>query len=115
MLDFGGRARIGLTEAVLCERKSPDKISDILGEHLERKVPCLLTRLSQEKLSALSDRARTGIDYDGTSVGYGVVRDGQLNLYSALGSCAPGVVAVNIDNGYGAACAVLHLLNGLGD
>jgi len=214
MLDFGRRARIGLTEAVLCESKSADQISEILLEHLEHKIPCLLTRLSADKLAAFSERARTGIDYDRlsqtafgggpfpprrvppvgivsggtsdarvcaeaaralafhgvpstryedigvaglwrlqdhiesirkhpavivvagmegalfsvlgglvsapviavpTSVGYGVARDGQLSLYSALGSCAPGVVAVNIDNGYGAACAVLRLLNGAQD
>jgi len=31
-------------------------------------------------------------------------------LHSALASCAPGVVTVNIDNGFGAACAALKLL-----
>ena len=34
-----------------------------------------------------------------TSTGYGVSSGGQLALHSALGSCAPGLVAVNIDNG----------------
>ncbi len=47
------------------------------------------------------------------SVGYGVSADGQLALHSALGSCAPGVVAVNIDNGFGAAQAALRILNAL--
>mgnify|MGYP001050255200 CR=1 FL=1 len=28
----------------------------------------------------------------------------------ALASCAPGIVTVNIDNGYGAACAALRVL-----
>jgi len=46
-----------------------------------------------------------------TSVGYGVAEKGQLSLHSALGSCAPGVVTVNIDNGYGAACAAIRFLN----
>ena len=46
-----------------------------------------------------------------TSVGYGVAERGQLSLHSALGSCAPGVVTVNIDNGYGAACAAIRFLN----
>jgi pyridinium-3,5-biscarboxylic acid mononucleotide synthase len=45
-----------------------------------------------------------------TSVGYGVAAGGQAALYSALASCAPGVVAVNIDNGYGAACAALRVV-----
>ncbi|MGO8919300.1 MAG: nickel pincer cofactor biosynthesis protein LarB [Stellaceae bacterium] len=45
-----------------------------------------------------------------TSVGYGVAAGGMTALHSALASCAPGVVAVNIDNGFGAACAALKLL-----
>jgi pyridinium-3,5-biscarboxylic acid mononucleotide synthase len=43
-----------------------------------------------------------------TSVGYGVAQDGAL--HAALASCAPGVAVVNIDNGYGAACAALRIL-----
>jgi pyridinium-3,5-biscarboxylic acid mononucleotide synthase len=45
-----------------------------------------------------------------TSIGYGVAAGGTTALHSALASCAPGVVAVNIDNGFGAACAALKLL-----
>jgi NCAIR mutase (PurE)-related protein len=45
-----------------------------------------------------------------TSVGYGVSEGGRAALTSALASCAPGVVAVNIDNGYGAACAAMRML-----
>ena len=32
-------------------------------------------------------------------------------LDAVLASCAPGIAVVNIDNGYGAACAALRLLN----
>jgi len=49
-----------------------------------------------------------------TSVGYGVAEGGRLALNSALGSCAPGVLSVNIDNGYGAACAAIRLMNTIG-
>jgi pyridinium-3,5-biscarboxylic acid mononucleotide synthase len=45
-----------------------------------------------------------------TSTGYGAARGGETALHAALVSCAPGVVAVNIDNGYGAACAALRVL-----
>ena len=48
-----------------------------------------------------------------TSTGYGAARGGRTALDSALVSCAPGVVAVNIDNGYGAACAALRVLRAL--
>ena len=45
-----------------------------------------------------------------TSVGYGVAAGGQVALNSALATCSPGVVTVNIDNGFGAACAMLKIL-----
>ncbi len=48
-----------------------------------------------------------------TSTGYGVAEGGVTALRSALVSCAPGIVVVNIDNGYGAACAALRALRAL--
>jgi NCAIR mutase (PurE)-related protein len=48
-----------------------------------------------------------------TSTGYGAARRGRTALDSALASCAPGLVAVNIDNGYGGACAALRVLHAL--
>ncbi len=45
-----------------------------------------------------------------TSVGYGVAAGGRVALDAMLASCAPGVLVVNIDNGYGAACAAMRIL-----
>ncbi len=45
-----------------------------------------------------------------TSVGYGVAAGGTTALHSILASCAPGIVTVNIDNGYGAGIAALRVL-----
>lgn len=45
-----------------------------------------------------------------TSVGYGVAKGGKVALLSALASCAPGLVVVNIDNGFGAAAAAVKML-----
>jgi hypothetical protein len=45
-----------------------------------------------------------------TSVGYGVAAGGNSALHSILSSCAPGLPVMNIDNGYGAACAALRVL-----
>ncbi|MFK7962390.1 MAG: nickel pincer cofactor biosynthesis protein LarB [Burkholderiaceae bacterium] len=45
------------------------------------------------------------------SVGYGVAAGGQAALSSALASCAPGIVCVNIDNGFGAAAAAHKMLS----
>lgn len=46
-----------------------------------------------------------------TSTGYGVARQGEAALASMLLSCAPGVAVLNIDNGYGAACAAARVIN----
>ena len=46
-----------------------------------------------------------------TSVGYGAARGGETALAASLASCAAGVVVVNIDNGFGAACAAMRILN----
>jgi len=45
-----------------------------------------------------------------TSVGYGAAEAGRTALHAALASCAPGLVVVNIDNGYGAASAAIRAL-----
>ncbi len=44
------------------------------------------------------------------SVGYGVSAGGKSSLAGMLASCAPGLLVVNIDNGYGAAMAALRIL-----
>ncbi|MEE0776274.1 MAG: nickel pincer cofactor biosynthesis protein LarB, partial [Bacillota bacterium] len=49
-----------------------------------------------------------------TSVGYGANFGGLAALLSMLNSCASGITVVNIDNGFGAACAASRI-NQLGD
>ena len=44
-----------------------------------------------------------------TSVGYGASFGGVAALLSMLNSCAAGVTVVNIDNGFGAACAATRI------
>ena len=48
-----------------------------------------------------------------TSIGYGIAQGGETALRSMLASCAPGVAVLNIDNGYGAACAAARVLAAL--
>jgi pyridinium-3,5-biscarboxylic acid mononucleotide synthase len=45
-----------------------------------------------------------------TSVGYGAALSGFTALFGMLTSCASGVTVVNIDNGFGAAMAVLRMV-----
>ncbi len=47
------------------------------------------------------------------SVGYGVSQGRHNALQSMLGSCAPGITVVNIDNGYGAASAAFRILQAI--
>lgn len=61
-------------------------------------------------LGGLTPRPVFGVP---TSVGYGVAKGGVAALSSMLSSCAPGVGIMNIDNGYGAACAAARVVNGL--
>ena len=44
-----------------------------------------------------------------TSAGYGAGEKGRAALIGMLSSCAPGVAVLNIDNGYGAACAAARI------
>lgn len=46
-----------------------------------------------------------------TSVGYGANFGGLAPLLGMLNSCASGVTVVNIDNGFGAACAAIRMVN----
>ena len=47
------------------------------------------------------------------SVGYGVSKNGISALNSMLSSCSPGIVVMNIDNGYGAAMAALRIIKSI--
>lgn len=48
-----------------------------------------------------------------TSNGYGVAAGGESALRAVLASCSPGLAVLNIDNGYGAACAALRVLRAI--
>ena len=47
------------------------------------------------------------------SIGYGVSKNGETALNSMLSSCSPGIAVMNIDNGYGAAMAVLRIIKSI--
>lgn len=46
-----------------------------------------------------------------TSIGYGSSMKGIVAMFAMLNSCASGITVVNIDNGFGAACAAIRILN----
>ena len=57
-------------------------------------------------IAGLTDRPVIAVP---TSVGYGASLEGVTALLAMLSSCAQGVTVVGIDNGFGAACAVVRL------
>ncbi len=210
MLDFQRGERIGFDEAILCQGKTTEHLTEILASARANSATFLLTRLSKDQLEALSSTDRAALDYEPvsrtayfgkpkpeagkpriavlaagtsdvhvtreiqrtlswsgvpstlfadvgvaglwrlinrleairehsiaivvagmdaalptvvgglfggvvigvpTSTGYGVSEGGRTALHSMLASCAPGVVTLNIDNGYGAACAAMRVLH----
>jgi pyridinium-3,5-biscarboxylic acid mononucleotide synthase len=58
-------------------------------------------------VAGLTDRLVVAVP---TSVGYGAAFEGLAPLLTMLTACAPGVVVVNIDNGFGAAVAVAKVV-----
>jgi NCAIR mutase (PurE)-related protein len=48
-----------------------------------------------------------------TSVGYGLNMEGLSALLTMLNSCSSGITVVNIDNGYGAACAATLIVRAM--
>ena len=76
-----------------------------LKRMIEEDVCCIIVVAGMEGalpslVASLVDIPVIGVP---VSVGYGVGKDGKSALYSMLTSCVPGLVVVNIDNGFGAA------------
>ena len=72
-----------------------------------RTFPILIAVAGMEGalFSVLAGLVRAPVIAVPTSVGYGVAHGGHAALHSALASCSPGLMVVNIDNGFGAAAA----------
>ncbi len=97
-----------------------DKIYDVgvagihrLFEALPRieKAPAIICVAGMEGAlpSVLGGLVRAPVVAVPTSVGYGTALSGMTALFGMLTSCASGVTVVNIDNGFGAAMAVIRL------
>lgn len=87
------------------------RLMDRLDEIRQFPVVVALAGMEGAIFSVLAGLVRAPVVAVPTSVGYGVSAGGGLALNSALGSCAPGLASVNIDNGFGAAQAALRVLN----
>ena len=63
-------------------------------------------------VAGLTDRLVVAVP---TSVGYGAAFEGLAALLTMLTACAPGVLVVNIDNGFGAGVAAARIVRSAGD
>lgn len=86
------------------------RLQDRVDELREMKVVIAVAGMDAALASVIGGLVGGLVVVVPTSVGYGVVEGGWTALRASLVSCAPGIVVVNIDNGYGAACAALRCL-----
>ncbi len=84
-----------------------EKIEDIR----QYKIIIALAGMEGALFSVLAGLVRAPIIAVPTSIGYGVSAGGHTALDSALASCSPGILTVNIDNGFGAANAAIKIIN----
>lgn len=86
------------------------RLVDRLPEINEADVVIVVAGLDAALASVLGALTPKPILAVPTSVGYGMSQDGVAAIQSMLVSCAPGVAVLNVDNGYGAACAAARIL-----
>ncbi len=74
---------------------------------LKEKIACIVVVAGMEGALPTVVKSLVDIPVIGvpTSVGYGYGGKGESALMTMLQSCSPGLVVVNIDNGFGAGCA----------
>ena len=85
------------------------RLQDRLPEITRFKIVIAVAGMEGALFSVLAGLVRAPVIAVPTSVGYGVAEGGRAALTSALASCAPGIVTVNIDNGFGAAAAAIKM------
>ena len=87
------------------------RLQDRLDEIVSADIVVAVAGMDAALISVLGGLVAAPIIGVPTSVGYGVAAGGETALNSALASCAQGVTVVNIDNGFGAACAAVRMLS----
>ena len=86
------------------------RLQERLDEILAADIVIAVAGMDAALVSVLGGLVAAPLVAVPTSVGYGVAAGGATALNSALASCAQGVTVVNIDNGFGAACAAIRML-----
>jgi hypothetical protein len=87
------------------------RLQESLSEIQRARVAIVCAGMEASLPTVLAGLIKAPIIAVPISQGYGVAEGGKAALMSILASCAPGLLAVNIDNGFGAACAAIRILN----
>jgi NCAIR mutase (PurE)-related protein len=87
------------------------RLLDRLGELRRARVIIVAAGMEGALASVIGGLVPQPIVAVPTSVGYGAALSGLAALLGMLTSCASGVTVVNIDNGFGAACAACKINN----
>jgi NCAIR mutase (PurE)-related protein len=87
------------------------RVLDRVEELSNKKIIICIAGMDAALPTVLGGLVPSSIIAVPTSIGYGMAKDGETALRALLVSCAPGLTVVNIDNGYGAACAALRIIN----
>lgn len=87
-----------------------ERLFNQLDEIQKYKILIAVAGMEGALFSVLAGLVRAPVIAVPSSVGYGASQGGQAALSSALSSCAPGVLTVNIDNGFGAAVSAIKML-----
>jgi pyridinium-3,5-biscarboxylic acid mononucleotide synthase len=96
-VDDAGVAGVHRVLAIRSELSAADAVVVVAG--MDGALPGVV--------AGLTDRLVVAVP---TSVGYGAAFEGLAPLLTMLTACAPGVVVVNIDNGFGAAVAAAKVV-----
>lgn len=86
------------------------RLTDIADELAEYPLLIAVAGMEGALFSVLAGLVAGPVIAVPSSVGYGVSAGGHAALNCALGSCAPGIAVVNIDNGFGAAALAVKML-----
>ena len=104
---LGSRASIISDVGVAGIHRLLDRLSDIR----KARVIIVVAGMERALASVVGGLVSQPIVAVPTSVGYGASLSGLSALLGMLTSCASGVTVVNIDNGFGAACAACKINN----
>ncbi len=86
------------------------RLNEQLGRLRDARVLIVAAGMEGALFSVVAGLVSSPVIALPTSVGYGVAVGGGVALHTALASCAPGVMVVNIDKGFGAAAAAIKIL-----